>query len=71
MAIKYVICPDYVISAADGQLHWVSEVRLMSLFNLNPKECIIADSRRPETFRGRERLIESLPNFYPRYGGEY
>jgi hypothetical protein len=71
MTIKYVICPDYIISKYDGDCHWISADVLMKLHRLNPQECIVADSRRPATYIGRRELIETLPNFYPRYGGEY
>ena len=69
--IKYVVCPDFVISQTDGDRHWISASALIRLHGLNPKECLIVDKNRPETYLGREHLIVELPNFYPRYGGEY
>ena len=69
--VKYVVCPGYVVSQNDNDRHFVSADQLMRLHKLNPKECIIADARFPETYIGREGLIQSLPNFYPRCGQEY
>ena len=69
--IKSVVCPDYVISQNDGQRHWVDAHSLMRLHQLNPKECIVVDMRCSETYVGRVELIESLPHFFPRFGGEY
>ena len=69
--IKYVVCPDFVISQNDGDRHFVDAPTLMRLHHLKPVECIVVDMRRPETCLGRLEQIESLPHFFPRYGGEY
>lgn len=72
MMKKYVVIPDFVISKNDGQKHWVSADRLISLHSLNRNECIICDPKRPETYYGyRQEYLSSLPCFSVRYGGEY
>lgn len=43
--IKYLVCPGIVISKHDGQEHYISARELISLFNVNPRECKIIDSR--------------------------
>lgn len=38
---KYLLCPDWVDSAVDGQRHFVSAVQLAQLYGVPPSECII------------------------------
>lgn len=38
---KYLVCPGYVKSINDGELHYISAYKLMRLYNVHPRECII------------------------------
>lgn len=61
--IKYVLCPGYVTSNNDRQLHYVGGVDLIRLYNVNPFECI------------RLKSIGSMRNEFiylvPRQDGNY
>lgn len=66
--IKYVICPGYMISKNDREVHYISSIQLMKLYNVNPAECIICDYSRPKTHKG---LHNNLIYLYPKYNGHY
>ena len=64
--IKYIICPGTVISKNDGDHHYVSADRLIHLYCVDRRECII-DS----LGRFRDRSYDALIKLYPRYDGNY
>lgn len=37
---KYIVFPSHIESINDGDIHFISAHKLMSLYNVNPKECI-------------------------------
>lgn len=37
---KYMLCPVYVISKNDGQMHWINAARLAELYRVPISECI-------------------------------
>ena len=67
--IRYAVVPGDVISASDGQRHSVSAVRLMSLYDVSPSECLILDEgEHPSIFSSRTRGLLVLR---PRDSGNY
>ena len=66
---KYAIHPNWVQSKWDGQWHYIGYGQLISLYNLNPRECFLWDERRPETYLGRNR--KDYKHIYPRDNDNY
>ncbi|MDF2615448.1 MAG: hypothetical protein K0Q47_103 [Sedimentibacter sp.] len=64
---KYCIHPGVTISKNDGQFHYISSSRLISLYGVNPSDCIISscDERNPK------RYPENIIHLYPDYKGNY
>lgn len=60
--IKYLVCPDFVTSKGDGSLHFIGFNALVSLYQVNPKECTV-ESRGWDT--------SNLIHLHPRYHGDY
>jgi hypothetical protein len=61
--IKYCMHGGWVKSRHDGDQHYVSAVRLIRLYGLDPKECVVSIKQ----FMEREDLI----HLHPRYDGNY
>ena len=60
---RYLVQPGWVVSANDGQRHWLSASRLADLYGL-----------RPEQWRTYDPVIDrhsELPVLRPRYYGNY
>ncbi len=73
---KYLLVGDYVFSRHDGDKHFISASRLCELYNLNPRECVFCDSKRPDTYLSNKLvegyiLSEDLITLYPRIDGNY
>lgn len=68
--IKYAVHPGYIHSISDSGMHYISAQQLMRLYNVNPQECIIVDSKRPENTRGYKDMDKLIPLF-PRGDGKY
>lgn len=67
MKKKYIVYPGYVNSRIDGQRHFIDAGKLMSLYKVNPKECIVVEYKRKlEGYRE-----EDFISLYPRYSGNY
>jgi len=49
MMPKYAICPGYVRSETDGQLHYIDAVALMRLYKVAPTDCVIISSKQVQT----------------------
>lgn len=70
---KYVLHPGYVRSAIDGDIHHISDVKLIQLYRVNPRECI-QDSiyKEGEWMRGYTiEELQKLIHLYPRQDGDY
>lgn len=67
MTKKYVIFPQYILSKNDGDKHFISAEKLMKLYNVNPKECIIWRDEDFKTGSPPKDLIW----LKPRYDGNY
>lgn len=67
MSIKFVLHTGSVMSGYDRQVHTVPASRLISLYGLNPKDCII--DPRESQIRGYDE--DELLHLYPVDNGEY
>lgn len=66
---KYVIHGDHVISRYDGQHHFVSASKLINLYRVDPRECIIYEEG---CLRGyTPEFIDTLIHLYPDHQGVY
>lgn len=71
---RFLICPGFVRSKTDGQEHHISGRKLIELYGLDPKECVIkqdvyerfASRRQPEP----DYDPELIP-LHPLYEGDY
>ena len=63
--MRYIIHPGYVQSKVDGQDHYISAKRLIALYKVNPKQCILASS----DLHGYNPT--ELIHLYPLYDGNY
>ena len=71
---KYVVCPDYILSKNDGQLHFIGPMKSMQPYNVNPKDCEIYEPAPYWTnswYRAAQRLCKGLIVLAPRYHGDY
>jgi hypothetical protein len=64
--VKYALCPGYVRSKTDGDLHYISAPRLAQLYGVQMSECIVYTPERERTER-----MDDLVFLQPRYHGDY
>lgn len=67
MKKKYLVCPNWVTSANDGDRHFITAIMLIGLYGVNPHECIV--SRDVLNRRGLD--ISELIILRPKYNGDY
>ena len=72
---KYAVWPGFVNSKTDGQKHMVSCHELMSLYRVDPQDCVLAppftdDSYGARISRERIRCMR-LIDLYPNPDGQY
>lgn len=67
MKKKYIVYPGYVFSKNDGDRHFISADRLMNLYRVNPKECIVVDHKKKLEGYKEEDLISLYPDSSGRY----
>ncbi len=60
---KYLVKPGWVTSRTDGDRHWIPADKLIQLYQVNPKECIIYDPWQEDP--------QDLIVLRPRYDGNY
>ena len=67
---KYVLCPGEVVSATDGDIHYISAKQLQELYGVNPKDCIFyPDMSDP---RNKHWIVPDDAIFlHPREDGNY
>ncbi len=68
-ANKYLIIPGFVRSVNDGEMHFISGAKLITLYNLNPQDCQIADVSRPHWQAGY--ILKDWICLEPRTYGDY
>ena len=64
MIKKYLICPGYVKSKNDNQIHYIGSEKLISLYKVNKKDCVIKDN---DFYIYPSNLIKLCPNYYGDY----
>lgn len=73
---KYVLLPNDVYSATDGDKHFINTQKLTFLYKVSALECAVYDARRVETEGSHyhklnkwklEQLIPLEPDFYGKY----
>ena len=67
---KYALCPGEVVSATDGDIHYISAKQLQELYGVNPKDCIFyPDMSDP---RNKHWIVPDDAIFlHPREDGNY
>lgn len=68
--MKYIVVASTVRSANDGDIHFVSAKRLIELYGVDPKNCIVA----VDSFRSVSRALERFPDaeiLRPSSDGQY
>ncbi len=61
--------PGMVRSMTDGDQHYITYSKLIHLYGLDPKDCILWDPDLPETTHGRK--WEDYEHFFPSDSGNY
>lgn len=71
--VRYVLCPGYVVSARDGDEHFIGARQLAHLYGVPLNQCVIPpDHRMPQSLRDRFwSRHANLPKLVPRYDGDY
>jgi hypothetical protein len=70
MKKRYLVHPGMVVSKNDGQEHYISAHRLMKLYQVDPRECLIQEPNDPFLPRGYDIYYPWI-HLYPRYDGDY
>lgn len=69
MKTKYALHPGFVKSRSDSDEHFITAGQLAQLYRIHPKDYIVWDDNRPETFMGRS--YGDYVHLYPRFDGKY
>lgn len=64
---KYLVFPGTIISKSDGEFHTLSAGNLISLYGVDPRECVVIRDRKDLLGINRENYIE----LHPLYKGNY
>lgn len=72
---KWIVIGGYVLSARDGQEHYINTEKLCSLYRVDRRECLCIERRRGwemRESRGMDQLDTGGPNVLrPRGNGDY
>jgi len=66
---NYLLLGGWVSSKSDGELHYVSATKLLRLYGLDPRECILVNDFNGSSLRGVD--LTSLIVLGPRFHGDY
>lgn len=69
MSKKYLVIPGYVASKSDGDHHYIGARRLMELYKVDPRECVIATDEFLK-FTSQSIILDFI-HLEPRYDGNY
>jgi len=70
--IKNIIRGGYVKSKSDGDIHYITAWKLLKLYKLNPRECLLIDNWDDERDKLRGHCsIETMKWYHPRLDGNY
>lgn len=73
-SIKYLVCPGYVVSKYDSDIHYINAEQLMKLYRVDPKECEIyepVEDRPHSQYEADRRRHRDMIKLEPRYDGNY
>lgn len=65
---KYLVCPGTVISKIDGDEHYVDAGALIYLYDVDPRDCVISNTRKPQVVP--DHLLDLIV-LKPRHDGDY
>lgn len=72
MEKKFLVIPGVVRSKWDGDSHWITASQLMTLYKVNPAECIIfPEELGTSAWKYVERNYKQLIKLEPQYLGDY
>lgn len=63
-AVRYLLCPGYIISKNDGDRHYISAGQLKQLYKVNWEDCDIEK-------QGLQLSRYNYIRLFPRYDGNY
>lgn len=69
MKRKYLLIGGAVESQHDGQLHYISPLALLKLYNLKKRDCFLASSNSDDRLRGLD--LKEFIVLRPRFDGNY
>jgi hypothetical protein len=73
--IRYVLCPGTIVSAKDGDVHFINAHTLAQLYGVRFDECVVypaGDQEWHDKMRNHlRREFSHLPWLHPRYDGNY
>ncbi len=67
VAMKYIVHPGPMRSKSDGQWHYIGYGDLIRLYDVRPKDCILATKAVLRSLRKSDDVI----HLYPRYDENY
>jgi hypothetical protein len=65
--VKYVIHPGWVWSKTDGDDHYITYGKLISLYKVSSHECVRYDNHGFSI----DRICDNYIHLFPRYDGDY
>jgi hypothetical protein len=65
--MTYALCPGYVVSKHDGQLHFIGAYQLAWLYRLKIEQCFIADTPEKEKYATKKHMTLLRPNYKGSY----
>lgn len=54
---KYIVVPGYVRSKTDGQDHYISAHQLISLYGVNPEDCIVVTGAGANSVTSFDKIV--------------
>ncbi len=66
---RYVLHPGEVISKTDGDIHYISALKLAALYGVDYRLCYVKEDSKPISL-DRHNWDEYM-HLYPRYKGDY
>ena len=68
-----MVCPNWVVSKTDGDMHYIGAIKLMELYHVNPAECIVCkpSPRQRDRYYQFPEKDKTLIKLTPRHDGNY
>ena len=68
---KYLVFQNEVVSKSDGDIHFISAIKLMELYNVKPKNCIIIRTEQDRIVHNHDIHNSKLIKLFPKFNGDY